>query len=253
MAAKVRLRPKTKIFHGLQDGEIELLLADLPERDGKPMDSDWHRLAMVLIIDVLRCLFQPRTDFYVSGNIFIYYCLNQIRQKKFLGPDAFFVWNVRDGDRLRPFWRVWEEDGKYPNVIWELLSSSTKKRDRTTKKEIYEQTFRTLEYFLYDPDNKQLEGWRLVDGRYQEIQPDERGWLWSEQLQLWVGLWVGSFQSLRATWVRFYDDKGQLCPTFAEAAEAKTVQATQRADEAERELARVKKHLTSSEKTKNGK
>ena len=49
----------------------------------------------------------------------------------------------------------------YPDVIIELLSPTTAKEDRTTKKRIYEQTFHTSEYYLYDPDTQQLEGWRL--------------------------------------------------------------------------------------------
>ncbi len=45
---------------------------------------------------------------------------------------------------------MWEEDGKYPNVIVELLSDSTVKTDRGLKKQIYQDTFRTPDYGIYN-------------------------------------------------------------------------------------------------------
>lgn len=47
---------------------------------------------------------------------------------------------------------IWEEDGKYPKVIVELLSDSTAEVDRDEKKRLYAKTFRTPEYFWFAPD-----------------------------------------------------------------------------------------------------
>lgn len=52
----------------------------------------------------------------------------------------------------RKSWVVWEEDDKYPNVIIELLSESTEQVDRRLKKQIYQDTFHTPEYFWFDLD-----------------------------------------------------------------------------------------------------
>jgi hypothetical protein len=132
-------------------------------------------------------------------------------------------------------------------VIIELLSRSTAKQDRTTKKEIYEKTFRTPEYFLYNPDTETLEGWRLANRHYQAMEPNDRGWLWSATLGLWLGTWEGTYLGEHATWLRFFDEDGQLVPTPAEAerasAEAERQRAEaerRRAEAAEAELARVK-------------
>jgi Uma2 family endonuclease len=76
-------------------------------------------------------------------------------------------------------------------VIIELASISTINEDLGPKKRLYEQTFRTPEYFCYNRFHNRLHGWRLIGGRYQELQPNEKGWLWSEELQLWVGTWEG--------------------------------------------------------------
>lgn len=189
---------------------IEAVRASLPETDGEPLETPWHRAAINLLIAAISWHLRSRTDYYVGGNMFIHYSLHQLdRREKYRGPDFFFVKNV-DGTRERKYWWPFEEDGRYPDFILELQSESTAAEDRTTKKAIYEQTFRTSEYFLYDPETRQLEGWRLKGDHYTAIVPDERGWLWSEQLGLWIGIWEGAYLGRWGFWPRFYAADGQL-------------------------------------------
>jgi Uma2 family endonuclease len=202
---------------------------DLRETDGEPLDSPWHRAAINLLIECVLVHFRGRTDFYAGGNMFIYYSERQARTLEYRGPDFFFVKGV-DGTRPRRYWLLYEEEGKYPDVITELLSPSTAKIDRTTKKTLYEQTFRTAEYFLYDPDNRQLEGWRHDGKQYQAMVPGENGRLWSEELGLWVGTWEGTYQKQNGTWVRFFDSQGQLVPTEAESEKLRAESEKQRAE-----------------------
>ena len=130
------------------------------------------------------------------------------------GPDFFVVKDV-DGERDREAWIVWEEKGRYPNLIVELSSPSTIDIDLGPKKHLYEQTFHTPEYFCYNPDGSQL-----MASRYIELEPNEQGWLWSEEMDLWLGTWQGEIQRTTATWLRSYTADGRLMPTRAEAAEA---------------------------------
>jgi Uma2 family endonuclease len=195
------------------------------------LDSPWHRSAINLLIDLVSTHRQGLTNFFVGGNMFIYYSLRQAREKKFRGPDFFFVKDV-DGTRERRWWWVHEEDGKYPNAIIELLSPSTAEIDRTVKKEIYEQIFRTPDYFCYDPDEQKLQGWRLNQAHYEALVPNERGWLWSEQLRLWLGTWEGIYLQQRAVWLRFYTPEGELVLTEAEREHKRAEQEHQRAEEA---------------------
>lgn len=141
---------------------------------------------------------------------------------------------------------------RYPDAIIELLSPSTKKKDRGKKKEIYEKTFRTPEYFPYDPKTRQLDGLRLVRGKYRPVAPNERGWLWSKELHLWLGTWEGEYRGYRAVWLRFYDKDGRLVPTMAEKAEQEAEQEKQRADAAEAELKRLRA-LIAQQKINGGK
>jgi hypothetical protein len=156
-----------------------------------------------------------------------------------------------DGSYRRQKWIVWEEEGNYPDVIFEYLSPSTRHNDLGPKKNLYEQVFGTTEYFCFDYLNPEGEdsllGWRLSSGRYQPITPNEQGWLWSEKLQLWIGKWQGTYDRDKSTWLRFYSEEGELVLTLAEAAEAKAEAEAQaraaaeaKAEAAERELARLK-------------
>ena len=147
--------------------ELEAFTASLPDSDGVPLETPWHWAQIGLLVAVLYCRFRGRTDFFAGGNMFIYYSLEQAMNRDYRGPDFFFVNDV-DGTRPRRFWAVWQEDSRLPDMIVELLSPTTAEEDRTTKRRIYERTFRTPEYFLYDPDTQQLEGYRLnAKRRYQ--------------------------------------------------------------------------------------
>jgi Uma2 family endonuclease len=207
---------------------------------------------------------QGRTDFYVGGNMFVYYSVEQAREvaeemekglpwRAYRGPDVFWVGGA-DPDRERKVWIAWEEGGRLPDVIVELLSPSTAHKDRTEKRDLYARVFRTAEYFLCDPDTWEIEGLRLADRFYQPIPPDENGRLWSEQLGASLGLWHGVVDRRNRNWVRLFRPDGTLVPTQAEAehqrAEAERERANterqradaerQRGDTAEAEIARLR-------------
>ncbi|MFN5892128.1 MAG: Uma2 family endonuclease, partial [Dolichospermum sp.] len=85
----------------------------------------------------------------------------------------------------------WEEDGKYPNFILEILSPTTANTDREYKKELYQNTFRTPDYFWFDPYTLEFAGFHLVDGEYQPLEENQQGHLWSRQLGLYLGIYQG--------------------------------------------------------------
>jgi len=214
------------------------------DEDGIPLETHWHRLAISLLADVIAWLYRGRRDYFAGGNMFIYYSLEQARDKKYRGPDFFFVKDAQWKPKRR-WWWVLDEGGRYPDVIIELLSPGTARMDRTTKKKIYERTFRTPDYFCYDPFTNLLEGWSLgPEGRYEPLLPNDKGWLWCAELGLWLGIWEGTYQDLPARWPRFYDAEGRLLPNSAEAADAERQRADaerQRADALQAELAELKK------------
>jgi Uma2 family endonuclease len=216
-------------------------------------------LQINLLLDALAQYWRDRQDFYAAGNMFLYYSTEQARQvlaeeaeparprRAFRGPDLFIVLQV-DGSYRRQKWVVWDEEGRYPDVVFEFLSPSTRRSDQTTKKTLYEHTFKTREYYWYDPFDPQVfQGWQLhPDHGYQAMSPDARGWLWSPALQLWIGRWDGTYARDHTTWARWYDPAGQLVLTgeeLATVAEQRAAVAEQRAAAAEAELARLRATL----------
>lgn len=174
-----------------------------------PLASYAHLQQILILLQCLEWLWQDRNDYFAAANLTIYYSPNQKKSEDFRGPDFFVVLGTER--RLeRKSWVVWGEGGKYPDVIVEILSPSTAKIDRGEKKQIYQDIFRTPDYFGFDPETLELQGFRLMEGQYQAIQPTERGWLWSDHL----GLFLGIYQQQ----LRYFNREGELIPTPAEVA-----------------------------------
>ncbi len=214
---------------------------DLVFDDGEPLESNRHRIAMNVLIEGVHQAYEGRQDYFAGGNMFVYYSSEQARNRDFKGPDFFVALNV-DGQRQRQGWVVWQEMGRYPDVILELMSPSTASQDLGAKKALYEGTFRTRDYFVYDPfDRKSLQGWHLGGNlKYEAIAPDDRGWLWCETLGLYLGLWEGTILRETAIWARFFDAAGNIILLGDEKAEQerqRAEQETQRADRAEADRA----------------
>ncbi|MBD2295945.1 Uma2 family endonuclease [Anabaena sphaerica FACHB-251] len=177
--------------------------------DEPPLETELHLEQIILLIKCLKWLWKGRNDFYAAGNLTIYYSPNQKKSEYFRGPDFFVVSGTER--KTRKSWVVWEEDGKYPNLILEILSPTTANTDREFKKELYQNTFRTPDYFWFDPYTLEFAGFHLLDGEYQPLTANEKGHLWSHQLGLYLGIHDGL--------LRYFTAEGNLVPTPEESAE----------------------------------
>jgi Uma2 family endonuclease len=211
------------------------------------LESDLHREQIDWLIRLLKWYWRDRSDFYVSGNVTVYYSPDQKKSEYFRGPDFFMVLGAEN--RERRSWVVWQEGGKYPNVIIELLSDSTASVDRGLKKQIYQDTFRTLDYFWFHPETLEFQGFHLVEGQYQPLTPTAEGWLWSEQLQLFLGVLNQrlGFLTPQGDWIRSPEDALQQQVEQerqrAEQERQRAEQERQRAERAEQELERLRAQL----------
>jgi Uma2 family endonuclease len=189
--------------------EIEALMPDCTEllSDEPEMESSLHYTQLLILVTCLEWLWRDQEDFFIGANLSIYYSRQQLKNRDFRGPDFFLVKNTEK--RPRASWVIWEEDGKYPNLIIELLSDSTAKVDRGLKKELYQTRFRTPEYFWFSPNTLELVGWRLVGNEYESISPSENGWYWSQEL----GLYLGVLENR----LRYFTVEGRLILTPEEA------------------------------------
>ena len=204
---------------------------DLPCDDGEPMETARHRDQMILLIESLRAYWSDRHDYYVGGNMFVHYTLEHRRQ--FRGPDFFLVLDV-DGARERKSWVVWQEGMRFPDMIIELLSDSTRQVDMQEKKELYARQFHTAEYYLYDPFSYELTGYHLQGVHYEEITPETPGKLFSPLTGLHLMVHDG--------WLRWLTPTGELVPTPQELAQ----QAQQLAQRAQ-QLAEEERHRAEEE------
>jgi len=210
---------------------------ELVYEDGIPMDDLRHVIQMNLLMDLIRQVMRDRgrTDFFVAGDIFVYYSIEEARgvaqgRPYFRGPDLFFVNGGVEYERERKGWLAWEEGERLPDLIVEMLSPSTARLDRTIKKDLYARVFRTAEYYLYDFDTARLEAFRLIGDGYQPMLPNAAGRFRSEQFGLELGLARSAQSGQTADWLRLFHPDGRMVPTSMERAEA-----------AEAELARLRK------------
>ncbi|MEG4098253.1 Uma2 family endonuclease [Microcoleus sp. Pol8_D1] len=212
--------------------------------DAAEMESNRHRIAMNVLIRCLEKGLANGNDFFVGGNMFIYFSVEQVHNRDFRGPDFFAVLGV-DGNTSRQGWVVWNENGRYPDAIVELMSPATATVDTAIKKDIYEQVFRTPDYFVFDPfDPNYLQRWRLdATLRYQPLVPNERGWLWCKTLGFWLGTWEGIVDRETATWVRFFDESGNLILLPEEAAQQQAEAAQQQAEQERQRASRLEARL----------
>ncbi len=134
-----------------------------------------------------------------------------------IAPDVAVI--KGEVQRTRRSWTV-GKTGSAPHVVFEIASNETWRNDLLKKPQKY-YSMGVEEYYLYDPETPQhlkykgrrLVGWKRNRDKkmMEEMQPDEQGRLWSEQLQ--------SFLIPDDEYLRLYDADGQRRLTEAEARE----------------------------------
>jgi Uma2 family endonuclease len=200
------------------------------------LETTQHRIQMNMLIESLQeHLEAAGVTAYVAGNNFLYY---RRRPPGFVGPDVYVVLGRRE--RFQRSYVVWEEEGRYPDVVIELLSESTERIDRGVKRRLYQTVFRTPEYYLYDPLDGRFEGYRLRGARYAPIRPGPTGLLPCRTLGLALGRWEG--------WLRWFTREGHLLPTARERADQERARADQERARAEQERARAEQERARAER-----
>lgn len=184
----------------LADDDLEY-----PDTDGEPMaESDFQYHALVYARNALASYFAHTENLYVSGNLLIYYEKGNIHKR--FAPDVFVVFDVPKHNRNS--YKIWEE-GKAPDVVIEIISKSTWKKDKQDNMTLYRR-LGVQEYFMYDPLNQYLkpalQGYRLSSrGDYQAILGQQFP---NGHLHL-VSQLLGLELRLEGTDFRLYDPSGE--------------------------------------------
>lgn len=160
---------------------------EYPSSDGEPMaETPIHRDVMLDLIVMLKGYYEAAPNVYVSGNMMMYYF--EGNADRCVSPDVFVTLGIPKLPE-REIYRIWIE-GKAPDVVIEVTSTSTARIDQRRKFELYRDVMKVSEYVMFDPREKTLAGaslcaYRLVDGEYELISKVEER-VFSEVLGLYL-------------------------------------------------------------------
>jgi Uma2 family endonuclease len=199
----------------------------LPESDGTFVKNfQEHPQSLVLTSSIAPVLekLHPDGRYCIGQDSGIYWRMMEPPEKGAEAPDWFYVPNVSpllDGEYRRSY-VLWKEFVA-PLIAIEFVSGNgSEERDTTPPSEsekagkfwVYEQAIRIPFYVIFDAWRDNLEVYHLVDGRYAKMQPNDRG----HYPILPMGVEVGLQQEGTTTWLRWWDESGNLLLTGDERA-----------------------------------
>ena len=136
-----------------------------PDSDGKPMAENTLQFKWIVVIkEGLEALFRNDPNVFVAGDL-LWYAVEG-KPKIRTAPDALVAFGRPKG--YRGSYKQWEEEGIAPQVVFEVLSPGNRKPEMSRKFRFYE-TYGVEEYYVYNPDNGDLSGWRREGGNLVEI------------------------------------------------------------------------------------
>ncbi|MBL1209722.1 MAG: hypothetical protein FWJ34_08455 [Geminocystis sp. GBBB08] len=203
-----------------------------PDSDGKPMSDNTKQFRYIVIIkENLELLFADNPNAFITGDLLWYPVegSNTIRQ----APDVMVVLGRPKGDRGS--YQQWKEDNITPQVVFEILSPGNTLKEMAKKLKFYEQ-YGVEEYYIYDPDKNDLNGYLRQDNSLEIIE-EMRGFI-SPLLKVKFELDLEGLQ--------IYDAEGNRFLTYVELSEK--IKDTQRQLEEEKQRAEQEKQKAEQEK-----
>ncbi len=206
-----------------------------PDSDGKPMADNTKQFRWIVVIQQnLEWVFADNPNVFVAGDL-LWYPLEG-NNKKRTAPDVMVVLGRPKGDRGS--YKQWEEENIPPQVVFEILSPGNTKAEMNRKLLFYNH-FGVEEYYLYNPDTNELNGWVRREGFLDLIEPMP-DWI-SPQLQIRFDLSTDELQIFRPDGQRFlsYVEIAQRAEQERQRAE----QERQRAEQAQARVNRLAERL----------
>jgi Uma2 family endonuclease len=137
------------------------VLIDYPDSDGKPIADNTLQFDWIAIIKWnAEAYLAEREDAFVAGDHLIYPVEGErtVRQ----APDVYIAFGRPKG--YRGSYKVWDEGGIFPQVIFEVWSPNNRYEEMQKKFEFYER-YGVEEYYIVYPDfPAHLEGWLRREG-----------------------------------------------------------------------------------------
>ena len=225
----------------------------LPSSEEEPVSQNTRQ--MVAITDGfngLRLRWRGRRDVFVGADQLIHWDPDYDRRTNTgngpMAPDVYVAFDV--ANRHHSSYVVWEE-GKPPDFVLEVVSPSSRRRDKEEKRDAYAR-MGVPEFFIYDPEDKSgptLTGLELRNGRYEPL-PEETFadgvvGVRSNALGLCLCVKPTGTEPLDGS-LRWYDPaRGEFLPTLHEsearaaASDARAAESDARAAESEARVAEL--------------
>lgn len=208
--------------------------AELPDSDGKPVDSELQELIPGLLKAILLDLWRDRSNWLFAIDMGLYYNPDLPA----VAPDGFLSLGVQEpeDENLRSSYVLWDER-VIPLLVVEIVSKAYGK-EHTKKLEIY-QSIGILYYVVYAPLRKRkarFQIYKLIDGEYV-LQSDSYQPYWLPEIGLGIGVETQIYCGRLREWLYWYDENGVRYPNPTERAEAEAGRAETEAGRAEAEAA----------------
>ena len=110
-------------------------------------ETGLHVEAAMQMIAALKRALRHKKDVCVGGNQFMYF--REGDPKQVVCPDAYAAFHTDPAPRRT--WKVWEEGGRFPDLVVEIISESSRLLDDRGKRGVYE-ALGVREYYLFDPE-----------------------------------------------------------------------------------------------------
>ncbi|WP_439631620.1 Uma2 family endonuclease [Gemmata sp.] len=137
-----------------------------PDDDGLPMsDNTWQFNWIVLLHSNLDVQYRNDPDVFVAGNHLIYAVQGSVCTRQ--APDVYVAFGRPKADRGS--YKVWEEGGLFPQVVFEVWSPGNRFEQMQDKFEFY-QTHGAEEYYIVYPEfPSHAAGWKRDGDRLVRI------------------------------------------------------------------------------------
>jgi Uma2 family endonuclease len=161
-----------------------------PEEGDVLMQGTVHEEDVDKLKSIFRYHLRNRPDVVVYSDLKICWGIPGLSEP---APDVSVFADVRDPKKPRGRFNVVDEGGIVPFFILEVVSPRYRNPDYVKKPSIYERAGVTeyviIDSWLIDDDvSYEVFGYRLVGGRYVEIQPNANGWVYSQTTDVWIGM-----------------------------------------------------------------
>jgi Uma2 family endonuclease len=194
-----------------------------PSSDGQPMaESTIQYKLIVKIKEGCESLFKDDQNVFVAADL-LWYPVEE-RPDISQAPDVMVVFGRPKGDRLSYIQH--REDNITPQVVFEIRSHNDSQTQMNQKLSFYYR-HGVEEYYVYDPQRNELEGWQIIERRLEVIEPMEG----------WISPRLGVRFELGSDGLEIYRPDGEKFLSYAELEEQRALdrqrlqQETQRAEQ----------------------